>query len=89
MSSAFGSTLREHLKKANMTQLQFAAELGLSRGAVAQFVVGLTKPPRQRIAKMAEVLGLSGADKTRFEIEAHLSHMPEDVEAETRRLLGW
>ena len=48
--------IRERRKKKNMTQAEFAAQLNVTQGAVAQWENGLTTPAIETLMAIAKVL---------------------------------
>lgn len=48
--------IRERRKKQNMTQAEFAAQLNVTQGAVAQWENGLTTPTIETLMAIAKVL---------------------------------
>jgi len=52
-------TIKEAREAKGMTQEQFAKAVGVTQGAVAQWENGITHPSFEKLAKIAETLGVT------------------------------
>ncbi|MGQ7545042.1 helix-turn-helix domain-containing protein [Streptococcus suis] len=55
----FSERLKELRKKANFTQVEVAAKLGISQPAYASWERGAKKPTQENLVKIAQVLNVS------------------------------
>ena len=55
----FSERLKELRKKANFTQVEVAAKLGISQPAYASWERGVKKPTQENLVKIAQVLNVS------------------------------
>ncbi len=70
----FGDLLRRHRNSANITQEDLAGRTGLTPQAIGLLERGERwRPHKHTVGKLAEALGLTGQDLTRFEAEARRS----------------
>jgi transcriptional regulator with XRE-family HTH domain len=76
-------TLGEKIKKLRTargyTQSAFARELGISPGYLSQLEMGLRKPSRDLVARMADTLGASLDYLLRDEKGAAVEGVPEEI----------
>src|SRR6516164_9225280 len=70
-SAPFGELLRRARQAAGLTQEELAERAGLSRRGIADLESGARKTPRKdTVALLAAALGVSEAERIRFEVAA-------------------
>ncbi|MBA2707187.1 MAG: helix-turn-helix transcriptional regulator [Gemmatimonadaceae bacterium] len=65
-SLSFRTMLRHYLRRAHITQSEFARRVGLSQPSINLVCTGRTLPERRRLALWASVLGLSEEERAYF-----------------------
>lgn len=74
MADSFGTALATALEAAEMTQMRFAAKVGLNQGQLSRVIAGKRRPPLKDLPKWFEVLGLTKAKRDHLHLLAHLAH---------------
>jgi predicted ATPase/transcriptional regulator with XRE-family HTH domain len=64
----FGTLLRERRQAASLTQEALAERAGLSTRGIQHLEAGDARPYRTTVQALADALGLTGADRTRFAV---------------------
>lgn len=72
------------LERKGLTNGEFAKMIGFTEFGVHSMLTGRTKPPIERLRKIASALGLTKSDADEFVIDGQLAHCPRDV----RSLVG-
>lgn len=84
----FSNLLRDILKSHGLSQRAFAKKAGITQSAVSHYLGDRAPPPLDRIVRWAEVLGLSGHERTAFVGAAHLSHATPETQGLVTSLRG-
>jgi len=74
MADSFGTALAAAMEAADMTQMRFAAKVGLNQGQLSRVIAGKRRPPLKELSKWFEVLGLTKAKRDHLHLLAHLAH---------------
>jgi len=59
MNNEFTTILRDFLKEQNLTQMQFAAKVGVKQSQVSEWLKGKAKPGYDILRQMALAFGIS------------------------------
>lgn len=81
MVESFDTALAEALEAAEMTQMRFAAKVGLNQGQFSRILAGKRRPPLDDLSHWCEILGLSKAKRDRLHLLAHLAHATPSLRA--------
>lgn len=77
----FAEFFAHHLLLSGMSRRAFASKAGTSAGFLTNICDGSRTPPLDRLNKWADLLKLSGSNRTEFMELAYLAHAPEEVRA--------
>lgn len=74
---SFGSYLREAIRGARLTKTAFADQARISKSFVSDLIANRRTPPLEDVGRWAEILGLRGDARERFEDLAVIAHVPD------------
>ena len=82
----FGARLKKLRMKNHLTQKELGERIGLSKGAISTYELGVSQPPLEILAKLAGVFGITtdyllGIDNDENTIVLH------DISAKQRKLI--
>lgn len=101
----FGVLLKRHLKARRLSEVEFAKRVDDKQPNINHIIHGRPsrkngasrRPPLEHLGRWADVLGLSGADRSEFLLAGELTHAPPGIQAfvavtikriDTLRLVG-
>jgi transcriptional regulator with XRE-family HTH domain len=82
----FGELLAHHLAKNGLSQSDLSRRVGDPQAWISQIIKGKRTPPLDRIESWADALHLTGPERERFILEAHLAHCTPVIAARFRQL---
>lgn len=71
----FTELFRAALEAADLSHAEFAEQVGVTPAFISQVATRRSKPPLDTIRKWADALGIKGADRNEFLMQAGLTHV--------------